>query len=458
MHSDTISIIVTTYGTDTLYTQACLESIRRWKNYHHELIVVVHDESPLLRAYLDACRVDGLIDNLLYAVAAHGHTRGFNLGVEHASGDVIFNICNDILIGPSLVDDCASKLRSDRQLGIIGWHWYNEGTFWKNGQVVDYRLRDHSRPTLTDGCVRDMRGAPWYTGKFFASVGGELWLCLCNTAFFGMRTETLQRVGGGFAPYYQHYFADDLLNYAVLDQGLDVRHFDKSFRRKPYFHEFQFDNVDVSARRRHDDSLKYDGAFLDSARLLRGGLSDKELIYLHLLVRSLSDGASVTNVGVWKGASAIAMLDAMRSKRAEFHFIDGFDMPGVSQNSAQPPVSRECFLRNIRPYVGPHHNINVLEADTLDLDSFPYSDIIFVDAGHNRKCISHDVELTRNCLNEAGLAVFHDYGCVHWPDVQGVLDENFGELEVYETMAVYRRTDVSRYQYYWPSRYIPVSR
>src|SRR5438067_13713184 len=91
-----ISIVVTTYGTDTYYTQACLEAIRRWKNSHHQLIVVVHDESALLRAYLDACCEDGLIDQLILAVPGHGHTRSFNLGVEDAIGEVVFNFCNDI--------------------------------------------------------------------------------------------------------------------------------------------------------------------------------------------------------------------------------------------------------------------------------------------------------------------------------------------------------------------------
>jgi hypothetical protein len=71
-----ISIIVTTYGTDTLYTQACLEAIRRWKNGHHELIVVTLDESPLLQAYLEACVAEGLIDRLVYTSSGHGHTRG----------------------------------------------------------------------------------------------------------------------------------------------------------------------------------------------------------------------------------------------------------------------------------------------------------------------------------------------------------------------------------------------
>ncbi len=92
LRPEPISLVVTTYGTDTLDTQSCLEAIRRWKNSHHEVIVVTHDESALLRAYLEASVADGLINRLVYAVPGHGHTRGFNLGVQYAKSDVIFNI------------------------------------------------------------------------------------------------------------------------------------------------------------------------------------------------------------------------------------------------------------------------------------------------------------------------------------------------------------------------------
>jgi glycosyltransferase involved in cell wall biosynthesis len=195
-----ISLVVTTYGTDTLYTQGCLESIRRWKNTHHELIVVTHDESALLGAYLAACRADRLIDKLVFAASGHGHTRSFNLGVQYANSDLIFNICNDILIGPSLVDDCAHKLRHDPQLGLIGWHWYNRGTFWKEGRIVECRLRDEDKPFIAAADEKNIRSAPWFTGRAFAALGGPKWLCLCNTGFFGIRRSLLDTIGADSDP------------------------------------------------------------------------------------------------------------------------------------------------------------------------------------------------------------------------------------------------------------------
>lgn len=451
MQAGVVSIIVTTFATDSLYTQACIESIRRWKNAHHELIVVVHDESPLLRAYLDACVSDGLIDRLIFAESGHGHIRGFNLGVRCAIGDTLFNVCNDILIGPSLIDDCAWRLRSDEQLGMIGWHWYNEGTVWQNGGIQQYALRDPKNPHLPPEHEQNIRNAPWFTGRFFEGIGGPKWLQLCNTSFFGARKEVIERIGGGFGPEYGHYWADDFLCYAVLDQGLDVRHFDRMFRCRTYFHEFQYDHTDVPDRRRHADNLRYEGAFLESIRLINGGMSEEESVYLHLLAKSIPDGATITNVGVWRGSSAIVLLDAMKTKRATFYFLDCFDLPGVSAMSAQPPATREEFVRSIQPYIGRAHTVNVVQGNTLEMNSFPRSDFIFVDGGHTDECIERDSRLARDCVTAQGVAAFHDYGFPGWPAVRPTLDRTFPKLDVFKTVAVYRRVEPLREAYRWPS-------
>ena len=444
-----ISIIVTTYGTQSFYTQACLESIRRWKSHQHELIVVTHDESLLLRAYLDACVDQGLIDRLVFAESNHGHTRGFNLGVQYAGGDVVFNICNDILIGPSLVDDCAWKLRTNRQLGIIGWHWYSEGVSWRNGRIEEFVLRDPNDPDLPAEHEQSIRGALWFTGRYFEGIGGAKWLHLCNTSFFGARKELLELVGGGFGAQYPHYWSDDFLCYAVLDQGFDIQNFDRKFRSPPYFYEFPYSQMDVGDRRRNVDAVRCERAFLDSVRLVNGGMTEEETVFLHLLAQAIPNGAVVTNVGVWHGSSAMVLLDALRSKAITFHFIDCFDTVGISAMSAQPPVMREEFLRNIQPYVGRGHTIDVVKANSLDLDRFPRSDFIFVDAGHTEECIGNDARLALVCLTPRGVAAFHDYGCPFWPAVKPALDATFPKLDIFGTVAVYRKLEPTRESYQW---------
>ncbi len=446
-----ISIIVTTFGSDTYYTEACLEAIRRWKNSHHQLIVVSHDESALLRAYLEACREERLIDNLLLAISGHGHTRSFNLGVQHANGNEIFNICNDILIGPSLVDDCAHKLRNNRRLGLIGWHWYNEGTFWEGEKIREFKLRDEANPYLSPEDQEKFQSAPWYSGRAFAGLGGPKWLCLCNTGFFGMRREILEQIGGGFGSQYHHYFADDALNYAVLDQGFDIQHFEEKFRQAAYFREFQYENVDVEDRRRHENFIRRQDAFLDSIRLLGGGMTEEESVFLHLLARVVPEGATVTNVGVWRGSSAIVLMDALRHKRIHFHFIDCFDLPGVSEMSAQPPVSQPEFIRYVEPYVASGHSVNIVRANTLDMQRFPKSDFVFLDAGHTRECVAHDARLVADCLNPGGTAAFHDYGFAGWPDVKAEIDRVFAPVQCHQSLAVYRPRELPRLSYEWAS-------
>jgi GT2 family glycosyltransferase len=449
LHPAPISIVVTTYGTDTLYTQACLEAIRRWKNGHHEVIVVTHDETPLLRAYLEACAAEGLVDRLVYTSPGHGHTRSFNLGVKYATADVVFNIGNDIEVGPSLVDDCAHKLRNDRQLGMIGWHWRNEGTFWQDGRLVEYRLCNEAEPALGKNEEKNIRAAAWFTGRVFAALGGPKALHLCNTSFFGMRRALLDRIGGGFGPQYSHYWADDFLSYAVLDQGLDVRHFEAKFRHADFLGEHQHRHTHVAGRRRHDDALRCEGAFLPTIRLLGGGMAEEESIFLHLLGRAIPDGATVTNVGLWRGSSAVVLLDALKGKRINFHMIDAFDLPGVSAMSAQPPVRREECLKYLEPFVGSRHTVRLVRANTLELDRFPTSDFIFVDAGHAEECITHDARLAGACLTARGVAAFHDYGCPSWPAVKPVLDRAFPGIECHGTVAVFRATTPRRETYTW---------
>ncbi len=232
----TISIIITSYGNDTWYIQQCLGCIRRWKQSYHEVIVVVHDETPLQRQFLEFCLRIGLIDKLLLAVTGHGHVKGVNLGFQHASGDIVFNICNDMRIGPEIVDICAEKLRADRQLGLIGWHYdWNpdiEGACWRNGKL-EYALRrdfDQTSPEeLPQGFIEKMENAVWFTGKMFAAMGKKRLIC-CNGSFLGIRKVDWDHVGGFDEIHFPYHWGDDFLTCAIIDQGLNVSNIPAAYR------------------------------------------------------------------------------------------------------------------------------------------------------------------------------------------------------------------------------------
>jgi GT2 family glycosyltransferase len=445
---DKISIVVTTHRTDSLYTQACLSSIERWKNTHHELIVVAHDASELLRAYLEYCVKKRVVDKLLLAVSQHGHTRSFNLGCLHASGNTIFNISNDILVGPSIVDDCAQNLINNPRIGIIGWHWIGNGARWEERRLVGYQLRTPD-PTMDANEVENIRSAPWFTGRTFAALSGAKVLHLCNGSFFGIRTDVLKKVGGGFAPQYPHCWADDFMCYAVLEQGYDVIGFDDRFKSPAFFREFQYDNMEVSDRRRNEDRIVLDDPALDIADMIGGGMSRGERILLYLLAGGLRRNPVIISLGVWRGASAVVLLRALRGRPARFVFIDGFDLPGVSQLSGQPPVAMEEFMGAVQPYVQPQHDVDVVRANTLDLTRLPYSDFVFVDCGHTERCVKNDARLAHDAIACEGIAVFHDYGSEIWPAVKPSVDRVFGNVGVYQTMAVYRPGTPTLLSYDW---------
>lgn len=430
------SIVVTTCFTQSYYTHACLEAIREWKTTRHELLVACHDASLLLEFYLKGCVKDGLIDRLILTPPSFGHTRGVNRGFQEASGDLLFNVANDILLGPAILDDCAGKLAHDPRLGLIGWHWYNDGTFWDGeGRIARYQLRDEHHPHMSPEDERNIRSAAWYTGRTFAALGGPKWLCLCNTAFFGIRRPLWDRIGG-FSDVYAHYWADDFLNYAVLDQGLDFSAFEGKFRDPCYFAEFQYQNLDREDRHRHRDWVPIPSKLERYLDFLGGGLSAGERQLLYQIARATPDGATVLHVGLWRGSALILFLAALHN--AHIIGIDCFDLPGISAYSAQPPVSRDETAKYITAFLTAGHRVELVQANTLTLTSFPAADAIFVDAGHSAECVEHDLRLAAGAVKPGGLIIAHDYGQPSWPAVKQVVDAMFPseQIRFFDTLCV----------------------
>jgi GT2 family glycosyltransferase len=289
-----VSLVVTTYGGETYHTQHCLGRLRRWKTPRTELIVVVHDETPLLRAFLELCRELELIDRLLRAETGHGHVRGVNLGFAHATAEVVFNVCVDMRVGGVVVADCARLLAEEPRAGLVGWHydWTSpelEGTRWRGG-----RLEYTRRGALAAEHERNLRGAPWATGRALDALAG-VHPVLCNGSFFGIRRALWERLGGFDEQHCPVHWADDYLGYAVLDQGLDVLNVPRRYRCAADPAEFQALSDLVWQRRR--DPFRGRDQIDWSCRAPDPRLSARENVYLDVLGRSLPRDAAVLVVG-----------------------------------------------------------------------------------------------------------------------------------------------------------------
>ena len=339
-----LSIVLTTYGGETYHTQHCLGRIRRWKDERHELIVVCHDETPLLRAFLELCKRIGLVDVLVPAVPGHGHVRGVNLGFTHARAEVVFNVCIDMRIGAAVVDDCVARLRRDQRAGAIGWHydWSTtfEGTAWA-GDELRFALRkyDDSRVAgeLDAEHVANVRRAPWFTGRVFDAIGTRRILCM-NGSFFGVGKSLWERLGGFDERVYPNHWADDFFTYAVLDQGLDVANLPAPYRCGGRRDEFEA-LTDLEWQGTKDPYRGQDRIDWKLARPV-AGLDEADTTLLELLDRTLDDDAPVAIAGdvPWAPtggrrvtAPAAGNLAVLLADRASFEpsFVDRLAPGGV---------------------------------------------------------------------------------------------------------------------------------
>lgn len=105
--------------------------------------------------------------------------------------------------------------------------------------------------------------------------------------------------------------------------------------------------------------------------------------------------------------------------------------------SSQPPVSQAEAEKYVCPFIKPNQTAIFRKANTLDQPDLIPSDLIFVDAGHQKKCIENDIRLALKWLKPGGTLVFHDYGYRDWPDIKPAVDAVFaGKVKTFHTLAV----------------------
>jgi GT2 family glycosyltransferase len=340
------SFVITTYGGESAHTQKCLGRIRQWKTKRDEVILIVHDESPILRQFLELCRALRIIDRLVLAPPGHGHVRGVNLGVEPARAEVVFNICIDMRIGAEVVTECEQLLRSRPNVGMVAWH-YNwsantEGSQWKDGQL-EFSLR--KRDDYSEGAmlaaeeVNNIRNAPWSTGRVLGSAGTVRITC-ANGSFFAIGRELWNRMGGFDERLYPGHFADDFLTYAILDQGLDVLNIPRRFRCGAAPDEF-LALTELPWLNRPDPDEGVDRIQWTCAEPA-AELSEDENVFLDMLARSTGRNAVVSSVGQ-------TPWPASTPENAATRYDDISQVPESDVIACAAPAPRADLVGRLRP-------------------------------------------------------------------------------------------------------------
>ncbi len=114
-----VSIIILTYNA-LKYTKKCVESIKKFTQYPHEIIFVDNASRNDTVNYLN-----GLIDsNDNYKLIENKENRGFaggnNQGVEAANGEYVLLLNNDVMVSDGWLSQLVSSLEKNEKIGMVG--------------------------------------------------------------------------------------------------------------------------------------------------------------------------------------------------------------------------------------------------------------------------------------------------------------------------------------------------
>lgn len=156
-----------------------------------------------------------------------------------------------------------------------------------------------------------------------------------------------------------------------------------------------------------------------------GWLSDDEGAKLY----SEADGKRVIEIGSYKGRSA----NYIASSAAHLSCVDTFS--AGSDGQAQNGNTLDEFLRNTKQY----NNITVFQGTSVSQkDKFEDGsvDMVFVDAMHDEKSVSTDIESYWNKIKPGGKMLFHDYAW-YGHGVMSAVDKRFGgPSELVDSLAI----------------------
>jgi len=152
---------------------------------------------------------------------------------------------------------------------------------------------------------------------------------------------------------------------------------------------------------------------LERALAIEGFTKESELEFLHDVAAALPDGASVVEVGSWKGRSTVAICEGIRpGSGTTLWAVDTFaGDPDVGE--LLDPVDRQAveaeFARNTAGYDFVRVAVaeSVAASERFDDGSL---DWVFIDADHSYEAVVADIAAWAPKLRPGGLLSGHDYG------------------------------------------------
>lgn len=140
-----ISIVIVTYNSQK-YIENCLNTLFQFNDIGKclEVIIVDNSSQEISNKMFDFIRTNYKQDiKLIHNYKNGGYGQGNNLGITHASGDIIGIMNPDIVHTQSLFLDVLEKFKNNSNLGMLGYKQLG-------GKNISFYFRpEHQKPLLS---------------------------------------------------------------------------------------------------------------------------------------------------------------------------------------------------------------------------------------------------------------------------------------------------------------------
>jgi predicted O-methyltransferase YrrM len=176
----------------------------------------------------------------------------------------------------------------------------------------------------------------------------------------------------------------------------------------------------------------------DKALAIQGWMTERELAFLYSLGLSVGDGATVVEVGCWKGRSSVAICEALREKLdVSFYAVDTFSgdehNPAMHQRHGEE-LGADRVYAQFQENTADYSFVHIVREPSADASHAFIDgsiDWLFIDAEHTFDHVRSDVQRWYPKVKPGGIISGHDYQ--HF-EVQRAVDTHLSDVEVWESI------------------------